>query len=558
MIADAASERGGISRRAVATVAVLSLALLLGAYLRLYRAAPADFPVNDGGLFYLMTEELRAAHYSLPVFTSYNGAGIPFAYPPLGFYLAAVLADLTGAPPSDVMRLLPGVVSILAIPAFYLLARALAAAEVAALATLIFALLPRTYIWFVMGGGLTRAPGFLFALLMLQQTYLMYTRRRTRHAAGTALFGALALLSHAENAWFAVHSALLMFLFFGRHRHGVVHSVLVAAAVALLASPWWATVIHHHGVAPFLALASGGGYGNFSATPLASFSFTDEPYLTVLGVLGLVGAFKAVAARRYFVPAWLLWIFLVNPRNPETVAAVPLAMLAALALAGVILPAIRAEGVAAGGMALGPPSTGGGEGPGRGWPGARFPSLVAAALLAYVVAYSFSGARAVGRGDDSGRVLSGEERDAMRWAATHTPDSARFLVLDAKPGWFGLDATAEWFPVLARRRSVTTPQGYEWLPGGAFFARIGHYKSARACLDLAVACLDDWRRRSAQPFDYVYLRASDRGASLVASLRASPAYSPVYEGGGAIIFARRVAPGVAPGVASGARRGSGG
>lgn len=63
-------------------------AVTLGLILRLLPALSADFPLNDGGLFYLMTRELQGAHYALPVYTSYNSAQIPFAYPPLAFYIA--------------------------------------------------------------------------------------------------------------------------------------------------------------------------------------------------------------------------------------------------------------------------------------------------------------------------------------------------------------------------------------------------------------------------------------------------------------------------------------
>ena len=35
------------------------------------------------------------------------------------------------------------------------------------MATLAFALIPRSYEWLIMGGGITRAPGMLFALLAL-------------------------------------------------------------------------------------------------------------------------------------------------------------------------------------------------------------------------------------------------------------------------------------------------------------------------------------------------------------------------------------------------------
>jgi len=73
-------------------------------------------------------------------------------------------------------------------------------------------------------------------------------------------------------------------------------------------------------------------------------------------------------------------------------------------------------------------------------------------------------------------ALTTRDRAAMAWVAHNTPATSRFMVLtdygrwrgrglglgiDTAPGW-GADRTSEWFPVLAARTSVATPQGYEF------------------------------------------------------------------------------------------------
>ncbi|MGI9089849.1 MAG: hypothetical protein ACR2GG_01960 [Gemmatimonadaceae bacterium] len=168
---DAPSTRPWLTvRTRNAFLAALIVTFVLGLYLRFFLVIPADFPLNDGGLFYLMTQELQRAHYVLPAFTSYNSEHIPFAYPPLGFYLAGFISDATGWALIDVVRVLPAVISTLTIPAFYLLSRAMLRSRLEVLAaTFAFAMLQRTFGWFIMGGGLTRAPGLLFAILMLHQ-----------------------------------------------------------------------------------------------------------------------------------------------------------------------------------------------------------------------------------------------------------------------------------------------------------------------------------------------------------------------------------------------------
>ena len=101
---------------------ILILALLLGAFVRLAPVLSVDFPLNDGGLFYAMVQDIRAGGYRLPVYASYNDVQIPFAYQPLAFYLAAGITDLTGWDLLDLFRVLPAVVSVLTIPVFYWLA----------------------------------------------------------------------------------------------------------------------------------------------------------------------------------------------------------------------------------------------------------------------------------------------------------------------------------------------------------------------------------------------------------------------------------------------------
>src|SRR5262245_20023050 len=105
--------------------ATLLLAINLGLFVRLVLVMQGDgFPLNDGGMFYAMIDDLKAANYRLPEFTSYNGGAIPFAYPPLAFYGAAILSDVAGISTIDILRFWPLAFSVLTIPAVYLLARA--------------------------------------------------------------------------------------------------------------------------------------------------------------------------------------------------------------------------------------------------------------------------------------------------------------------------------------------------------------------------------------------------------------------------------------------------
>src|SRR5262249_20183812 len=110
---------GAVQWAAIATSAAAVLAVSVRAFLVVSRS----FPLNDGALFYLMTQEIGDHGLRPPIETAYNAANIPFAYSPLGFYLAAFLHVAGGLGLLGLFRALPLLFSCLCVLAFYLLAR---------------------------------------------------------------------------------------------------------------------------------------------------------------------------------------------------------------------------------------------------------------------------------------------------------------------------------------------------------------------------------------------------------------------------------------------------
>ncbi len=224
----------------------------LGAFPRLYFALLSKFPLNDGGMFYVMIRDLQAASYRLPLYTSYNGGQIPFVYPPLGFYLAGGVSTGLHIAVIDCLRLLPPVLSILTIPAFFLLCRTLLENDIlAALASLAFATIPTAFDWGVMGGGLTRSLGLIFALLTLQQIVGLLRHPRPWRILFTAMAASATLLSHPSTTWFAAYSAVILLAVYGRNRKAIAYLLLAGVATAALTSPWWFPLIRRDGLSPF-------------------------------------------------------------------------------------------------------------------------------------------------------------------------------------------------------------------------------------------------------------------------------------------------------------------
>lgn len=530
------------TQRDYAAWGAVLLAFVLGLYVRLWPGLNSDFPLNDGGLFYLMARELQAAHYRLPLYTAYNAAHIPFAYPPLGFYAAALITGVTGCKTLDVLRLFPPLCSACTIPACYLFSRALIARRSAVLATFAFALLPSTYVTMIMGGGLTRAPGFVFALLTLHQVALLYTRRQRWSVLTSALLASLTILTHPALTWFAIYSTALLWLCYGRSRRGLLDSLLVLALIATFTAPWWVTVISRYGLEPVLMASQSGNADWYSWTPLLVFNFTRESFLPLFAVLGLLGLFVCLARRQWFLPCWLISMFALQPGRGITYSMVPLALMAGMALDSLVLPGL--QGVARAVSA--PVSSEQSLPPAKGVIRSLRLDPMALLFLGYLLLYEVVSTLGFSMTAIIFRPLARPERQAMQWVAQHTERPSTFLILPTT--WFGEDRTSEWFPALAQRVSVMTVQGSEWLPHREFFKRRDNFNKLMACRNKDISSLEKWAREAHVHYTHLYISKLAPGEAYSTtpvtwrlaeqSLRRSGRYQVIYDGPGAVIFRR--------------------
>jgi len=531
---------------AIATGTAVVLAIAVRTFLVMSRS----FPLNDGALFFLMSQEVGDHAFRLPLATAYNAANIPFAYSPLGFYLASVLHTVGGFDLLELFRTLPLVFSCLCVLAFYLLARDLAPTRSTLIASLVtFAVLPRSFLWLIMGGGLTRSIGFFFAILTLWQLHRAYARQAWRHAAWATLFASLTVLSHLGTAPFVAFSGVLMLLSFGRSWRSVCMSLAIGLGTVVLTSPWWATVAAAHGFAPFLAAGATGGtvFGTHRGeafTKLAFFGLgTAEPLFPIIGALAILGAFATLTRRGAFLPLWWLTIILLDTRAGATYASIPVALLAGLAITDVIVPIIAC-----------PPLWSRSDSDiarGDGWATVMHAprhrqwavGIVLFVLIGYGVASAIVRRPSLGAEGRYLTSLTTDDRIAMSWVGRHTPPASRFVIVvgGAAGGWWS-DRVGEWFPVLARRVSVATVQGTEWLPAGTFENRERQYDRLQGCAVWGTDCLVDWARANGRPYSHVYIPktlAFPCCGPLDASLRHDPAYRLVFDGRGASIYELR-------------------
>jgi len=501
---------------------------LVGLVVRAIPVALADFPLNDGGLFLTMVLAVEGADWALPVSVAWNGTQLPFTYPPLAFYIVGWTDAILGTDPIALFRFLPLVASTLVVPAVFLLGRTLLRSDVGGLtAALAYAVTTGSFVWLVQGGGISRAPGMLLAVLTLWQTVHLVRTPTPRRAVATGALAGLTILTHPAAALFTAIGALLIWIFEGRSLPSLKFSTAALGVALLVAAPWALSVIQHHGLAGLLDVQNNGPDPRSTLLALVVGRLTGNPFVDPLALFGLGMAILCLTRRRFLLPIWLLAAAFLAWQY----AMVPLGLL--IGFAAVDLSALR-DSVKRRTDQAGTPAM---SGPVR-WG----PSLGLGLLGVILLVGAGAAGLAVLNPGAPLQALSPERRDAMAWIRANLEDDARFAVVTGD-SW-AVDPDSEWFPALAQRVSVGTVQGSEWLGGAAFREQLTAHGKLQACAEEGSAdCVREWL--ADWPADYVFIPKGHRHgpnsppdccADLRADLMADPGSTPVYDGPGATIF----------------------
>ena len=500
---------------------LLFVALLFGAIVRFYPAISNGFPLNDGGMFYTMVQDLKANGYALPQFTTYNHADIPFAYPPLGFYAAALLSALLPGSDLTIFLYLPALVNTFSILAFYLFAKEiLNSRTLASLAVMIYALSPRSFLWQVMGGGVTRSFGMFFLLLMLWQAVQLFREYKSKHLLLTILFGAGAVLSHPQTALHAALGGLLIFLFYGLNKRGILSAIFIGFGVALLTSPWWGLVLSRHGIQPFISA------GQTSQRTLQSYltivqlnGLSDYLFLPV-ALLGLVGMYIFFKQRNYFLVTWIVLASLIDPRGADGVVLLAVSMLAGSGLQKLSVWLSGSSDEQGESVFLKRSSL----------------TLVFGMIFLFLLVAMIADFQLLNTSLKSG------ELEMIEWVKSNVGEDKTFLL--ATGSEFSMsDPMQEWFPTLTNQYSATTLQGLEWTLAERFFPWSEQLIAFQHCAD--AACVDEWSTLNDVDYDYLVVMIPNEAdeqelaislRNLAESVHGSDEYSMAYESERALIF----------------------
>lgn len=450
---------------------VTLLLLLIGGLKRLSFPGSIDFPLGEGGLFVLFSDEILRAGFALPHSVAFGGEMLPFAYPPAAFYLAAGFAKLAGTDLLITYHVLPRVLNLLAIPAFCLFAARISRDRVIfAVAALFFALMPESFAWQITGGGMPRALAALLALLALATAVPLSEGRNDRNRTPlTGLLVGCTLLSHLEWGMFAAIGVSLLLATRLPLRRSLVLLLAIGAVSLLVILPWLALVLAQHGIDPFLSSSSA---SHWSAGETLKRVLAADLFASTLTLPALAGVVRLVRRRDPFLILWAPITLLTTPRMAlSSGLGIPTAMLAAYGLREIadLVARFAADERSASWRRHVPNLT-------RSVAG--FPLVLIALAFFFTttlvtnVQWSFVGREQLAQ-------VSPANRAAMTWIRQNTPADSRFVLVTADSFWY-FDRVAEWFPYLAGRESLTTAQGLEWAGPGVFDGRIAQIARLKA------------------------------------------------------------------------------
>jgi len=286
--------------------------------------------------------------------------------------------------------------------------------------------------------------------------------------------------------------------------------------VLLATAPWWGNVIAYHGLAPFISALNSGSYGIPIWQAWGEMMLGRESYLPILAVLRVAGLIWGSWKREYFLVAWAVFPYLVEPRSAPSVTFYPLSMLAALAFAEAfpyLLSLLKKNAPTIDDL----------------YKNKWFNAILFLCLTYLFVESGLYGFRLVNNS------LKPADLDATNWVRENTPADASFLVLTGVPSP-EIDPVIEWFPALTERHCLSTVQGYEWLGAGKFMQYYSDLARLQTCQ--SAQCTEDWSMQTGQTYQYSVIQAGQVSKELLRSFAEDESYTQVYASENVVIYER--------------------
>lgn len=453
--ADMGALRTGVELRSdnLGYVIVILGLFVFAVWFRLMWHADYSFPINDGALFVVIAEAIIANGMVPPTEYDFNNYTLPLAYPPLGLWLAAAVSKVTGADLLLVAAWYPFALNLILMAGFVLLLRAMKLPwMVIVLASALFFFQDRTFKFLIMGGGITRGTGAMFAIFAMWAAVRMFETPRLGWVVTAGVLCGLAILSHLEYGITAATCITIVALFSARpfmQRAGLL--VAVGAISFAVITPWLYWVLSAHGLEAFKAASQTSGWCWICSTQgIARAGFL--PWYIMIP--GIIGALELARQRKHIWLVLALAIYILTPRHAPSALVLPNSVLAAYGLFHIF------RLIKEGRDAWTTPTD-----------GSQFTLMSTPMTNAVFVAltagvWTMIGATISNIQLTGMETLGRDTRAAMNWVHANVEHGSDFIVYGAEP--WATDETAEWFPYFSGSYSVSTAQGTEWV-GGDYF-----------------------------------------------------------------------------------------
>lgn len=521
----------------------LLLALGLSAVVQVAYLRSHEFPALLGGLFLEMAATVAHSDALIPTtIQGFTTEGIPFAYPPLGFYIMAFFMRL-GVDGVALLRFGAPAVLLCIVAVMYHLTWVLTDSPGTALiAGVVTGTHVSLNVYLVGASGFIRGLGFLFMLVAMFGAYQYFANEGGRRALATTTIGwGLVVLTHPVHAAAAGAGVAAAWLVWDRSPVGLATGAGIAVGGLLIASPWWLTVVSNHGVDIFFAGAGSQGSFNNSLSDLGALArwFWDGGYvLNWPAVLAVVGAASLVARGAWKQPVWLAApiVLLVPPHGRLGILFV-----APLGAVGFMLAlSLFTE------LDIDFPDLSMGRVPRPALlssidlPDLSSRQVVAIAFFLVLVG-PFVGQNMVAASGTSPYsplpvYVDSEDRTAMEWIEDETAADAQVAVIGG---------ASEWFPYLANRTSVIVKYGSEWSGAETFSRHESAQYHLRNCWNASCVNATLVDHEFASAVDYVYVPyggfMSGRTGTTISpalheSLLASDQFTRVYRNRGVGLY----------------------
>lgn len=425
------------------------LIICLGVCLRLIHLLFINIhsPFYFGGLYYEFALQIAQHDFALPSSVPYyTDGGLPYAYPPLAFYLEAVLISSKLVSKFVLVNLLPPLLATLSVSSFYVLLRCLSlSSSVQKVALAAYALMPLAIDDFIEAAGLAESLGIVIFIWFLIALTQLHERRNWLSAivGGIAFAGCVLAAPGTAYALVPTVGLFCLVVLFSTRRDAFLHYFVKIAVMLLLGLiltlPFFITVISNHGIEVFTS--SFGRQHNLHPIVQVMWHLsklgTVDSYLPwgwmLVTFLGLIHVFLARRRGYRLLGIWFFTLYLI-PREGFWLSTIPLAIIIGLVIVEVIFPVLRRRGRRLN----------------QRW--------VVAASLALVIFIGVDlGLVLANKIADPDARIPDPTFDAFAWLQSNTPPDAKILI-SHDPN------TVEWLPQIARRTVVNTIWGAEWRP----------------------------------------------------------------------------------------------